>query len=62
MAEVIFKHISDKNEVVIFEGSMTACKKEVARLKKEAQANNLRVWGWCNNGFSVPKTYWVEIR
>jgi len=61
--EVIFKHTSDNNEGVVFQGSKTACKAEIARRKREAkQFHGENVWGWCNGGYSVKGSYWVELR
>lgn len=63
MNQVIFSHTSDKEETVLFEGTKTACKKEIARLKAEAKKqHDDTVWGWCNDGFSVNTLYYVELR
>jgi len=60
-AQIIFKHVEDKNEVLMFTGSMTKCKQVVQFMKQDA-AKHLQVGKWCNGGFCVMGMYYVEIR
>jgi hypothetical protein len=61
--EVIFKHVADSRDSVIFEGSKKDCRHYVAAKKRDAKLFFPdRVGKWENEGFCVMGMYYVEIR
>lgn len=60
--QVIFKHINDLNERVVWEtNSKQKAIKYVNGMKKEYLSNFI-VNKWTNNGFCIPELLYVEIR
>ena len=61
-AQVIFKHISEKDEKIIFTGNVSECKKHIALQKRMQKRYSFDVWEWCNGGFCVPNMFYIELR
>lgn len=61
--EVIFDHISDSSPSVVYQGTKTNCRRDIASRKRTAKRFHGRdqVEAWGNEGFSVKGMYRIEL-